>query len=771
MLQRITEYQAIPVFQDPPSGANGGRPDGITLSEIARILKRRFGIIAVTTLAFVALAVIVVLTVQPLYTATTTILIDPRRPNVVNVDTNQATLQNPATDDAAIESQVLLTQSVAVLRRVVNELKLTQDPDFMPQPSLLDPIKHLFSTAPHVNGGQDVATLSAVSILQKRLKVSRQRNSFLVDIDVSAHEPKRAAEIANGVANAYFVELVRSKSDATKTAAGWLNQQLDDLKSRVVTSDRSVEEFRAANKLTVNQGATVNNQQVSDLNSKLIEARAEAAETRAKFEQVAQLAKKKADPGSVSEALASDTIARLRAQYGELSKSDADLSSRYGAHHPLVIAVRAQLRDTQKLIGDEVQRILQGRQHAYEVAAARETSLQHSLESLQNVSGVSGQAEVRLRELQREADANRTLYEAFLARYKEATARESFEMPEARIVTSADIPIQPSFPKALLFIGLAVPLGAALGSLLAIGVDRLDGRVKTLERIEAISGVPAVAAIPLIGLRELSRIAKRGRRALSNYRPQKAQMLPLPLQPPLMHYIVEEPNSLFAEAVRTVRMCVQRAARVRRMQIVMVTSAIDGEGKTTLAANLALSHAMMGIKTLLIEGDLRNPELTRSLCPNATVGLFDVALGRASLQQAILVDQTTTLSILPAPMSNELETMSEFLFSDGLGAILNELRRHYEIVIVDAPPLIPLVDSRALGEHADGIVMAVGWDRTPEDLVTRALGLLSPVRDRVLGTVLTRVDLRRLRGYDYYQSSAYMKPYHDDGSLKQAARS
>jgi Mrp family chromosome partitioning ATPase len=161
----------------------------------------------------------------------------------------------------------------------------------------------------------------------------------------------------------------------------------------------------------------------------------------------------------------------------------------------------------------------------------------------------------------------------------------------------------------------------------------------------------------------------------------------------------------------------------------------------------------------LIEGDLRNPELTRSLCPSAELGLLDIALGRASLGQVILTDQTMPLSVLPSPASNELESTTEFAFSDGVNIILNELRRHYEIIIVDAPPLIPLVDSRALGEHADGIVLAVGWDRTPEDLVGRALELLSPLKDRILGAVLTRVDLRRLRGYDYYRSSAYIKPY------------
>jgi capsular exopolysaccharide synthesis family protein len=250
-----------------------------------------------------------------------------------------------------------------------------------------------------------------------------------------------------------------------------------------------------------------------------------------------------------------------------------------------------------------------------------------------------------------------------------------------------------------------------------------------------------------------------------------AYLVPLALQPPLMRYIIEEPNSVFAEAIRAVRLSVQRAARTRPMQTIMLTSAIEGEGKTTLAANLALSYAMMGVRTLIVEGDLRNPQLTRSLCPNAEWGLFDVALGRASLQQTILFDNATSLSVLPSPSSDELEAMSEFAFSDSMRIILGELRRHYDVIIVDAPPLIPLVDSRALGEHADGIVLAVGWDRTPQDLIARAVDLLSPLKDRVLGTVLTRVDLRRLRNYDYYHSSAYIKPYEYGTDVRQSASS
>jgi succinoglycan biosynthesis transport protein ExoP len=461
----------------------------------------------------------------------------------------------------------------------------------------------------------------------------------------------------------------------------------------------------------------------------------------------------------VAEALSSDMIVRLRTQYADLAKNEADFSTKYGARHPLVGTVRAQLRDTQRLINEEVQRILQGRHHSYEVSAAREASLQKSLDELQGVSTDSGQAQVRLRELQREAEANRTLYESFLARYKEATARESLEMPEARIVTKADAPLRPSFPKTPLFLALALLLGLGLGSAVAIAVDYFDRRIKTLEQAREISGLAGIAAIPLVSAGELARLAKRGRAELGRYDPRTTRLLPLALQPPLMHYALEAPTSMFAEAVRTIRLAIQRATRAKAVQMVVVTSSLDGEGKTTLAVNVALSLAVIGVRTVLVEGDLRNPEMTRSLCPRAGVGLLDVAMGQAQLHHAMLVEPATGLSILPSPEGRNTVAVTEFAFSEGMAAIFEALRPHYDVIVVDSPPLMPLADGHALAEHADGILLAIGWDRTPRDVLAKATELLAPVYDRILGTVLTRVDLRRLRFYDYYGSSAYLKPY------------
>ena len=191
----------------------------------------------------------------------------------------------------------------------------------------------------------------------------------------------------------------------------------------------------------------------------------------------------------------------------------------------------------------------------------------------------------------------------------------------------------------------------------------------------------------------------------------------------------------------------------------MVSSSVDGEGKTTLAVNLALSLAAVGMRTILVEGDLRNPEMSRSLCPRASVGAIEVAAGQARLDQAVLVDRGTGLAILPSPLRKRSAGITEFVFSDAMNNVLEYLRAHFDYVIVDTPPLVPLVDARALAEFADRVILTIRWDSTPQDVVTQALETLAPAYDRVLGTVLTRVDMQHLRFYDYYRSSSYLTPY------------
>jgi succinoglycan biosynthesis transport protein ExoP len=761
MLQRSFDQPLAALEDQTASAGDGSLQPTVDLREMARILRRRWKMVAAPPLALAVLALIYILSSTTLYTATSTVLVDPRRSTAIESNQAALSMSNFGTDDATIESETLLIQSIAILQRVVEKLKLADDPEFRPSPGLLDPIKHLFSSSGPTTGAgpEDAAKARAVDILQKRMKVTRQGTTFLVDINVSSASPRKAADIANAVAESYFEEQVRAKNEATRIASNWLSGQIDALKSRVVTAERAVEDFRSANNLMVSQGVTVNDQQITDLNNQLIAARVQTAEARAKFDQAQQLSKSGSDAGGFSAAISSDIISKLRAQYAEIAKNEADLSSKYGPRHPLVANVHAQLRDTQRLINEEIQRILQSTRRDYDVARSREASLQQSFDQLQGVSSSSGQLQVRLRELQREAEANRTLYESYLARYKESTAQESLEMPDSHVVTRASIPIAPSWPKSMLVLGLALTLGLGVGFVLAFLADYLDQRVKTLEQAERLSGVPALAAVPLVGARELAKLAKRGRSELGRYDPRTTTLLPAILQPPLMRYALEAPGTFFAEAIRGIRLALQRTMRVQPIKVVLVTSALENEGKTTLAANLAQSIAMLGIRALLIDGDLRNPQLTRSLCPHAAVGLLEVAMGRATPETAILVDRSTGLSILPSTTVKRADLITELMFSERIVDVLDHLRHRYELVIIDSPPLVPLVDGRALAELADRIILALAWDQTPGEVLSHTIDLLAPVHDRILGTVLTRVDLSRLRFYDYYRSSAYLKPY------------
>jgi exopolysaccharide transport family protein len=770
MLQRSIDQPYVIEEPAGPPAPKVSQPT-VDLRELVRILRRRWKQAAVAPAALVALALIYVGMTTTLYTATSTVLVDPRRTTAIESNQSSVQTSNFGTDDATIESETMLIQSIAILQRVVDKLKLTENPEFSARPGLLDPIKHLFSSKSSGSGAsaEDYARAHAIDVLQHRMKVTRQGTTFLVDINVSSESPRQAATLANAVADAYFVEQVRAKNDATKIASNWLNGQIDDLKSRVVAAEKAVEEYRAANNLTVSQGVTVNDQQITDLNNQLVAARVQTAEAQAKYEQARQMPKG-ADAGGISAATSSETIIRLRTQYAEIAKNEAELTSKYGPRHPAVANVHAQLRDTQRLINDEIQRILQGTKHDYEVARSREASLQQSLDQLQGVSSTSGQAQVHLRELQREAEANRTLYESYLARYKETTAQQSLDLPDSHVVTAASIPVAPSWPKTSFIVGLALTIGLGIGCVIAFLSDYLDPRVKTLEQAEQIAGVPALAALPLISAGELAGRAKRGRQELGRHDVRTHRLLPPLLQPPLLRYAVEMPGTFFAEAIRAVRLAIQRTMRIQPLKVILVTSALDNEGKSTLAVNLAQSLAMLGIRTLLIDGDLRNPQLTRSLCPYAQAGLMEIAMGEVSPEQALLADHSTGLSILPSTSVKHVDIITELMFSERMVDVLDYFRHRYELIIVDSPPLVPLVDGRALAELADRIVLALAWDQTPGEVLAHTIELLEPVRDRILGTVLTRVDLNRLRFYDYYQSSAYLKPYATSEITREAAQ-
>ena len=337
MLQRTSDYQnRKDLMESVPSFSDGeARGYSVDLRELVQILSRRRWIVILSTLALLVLATVFLLIVTPRYTATATVLIDPHRSSVVDSNSNQPADANSAADDSVINSQVSLIQSVAVLQRVVSQLNLARDPEFGPHSSIFSPIRRLFTAPKALAPGQteeDVAKATALDfLLRKRLKVARDTTTFVINVDVSSEDPEKAAKIANAIVDSYFSEQVRSRYDTQKIAASWFNKQIEDLKSQVLASDKAVEEFKAAHSLTIAQGSTLNDQQLGDLNNKLIESHVQTAEARAKFEQVQNIVKTKADPGTLAQALSSDVIARMRTslKIWRMYQANLDRSTRW----------------------------------------------------------------------------------------------------------------------------------------------------------------------------------------------------------------------------------------------------------------------------------------------------------------------------------------------------------------------------------------------------------------------------------------------------------
>jgi len=333
------------------------------------------------------------------------------------------------------------------------------------------------------------------------------------------------------------------------------------------------------------------------------------------------------------------------------------------------------------------------------------------------------------------------------------------ELADARLVAAAKPPVEPRPPVGWPLAGLVIAGALGAGGALAIAVDRRDRRIKTLRQLQEISGVPALAAIPQVGVRERARRTRPSREELKRFDPGSKTLLPPALQPPLMRYAYDDPTSTFADGIRAVRLAVHRAGRAAGCETVMVTSALDSEGKSTLSANLARSFAVAGARTVLVDCDLRNPEVTWSLCPRIDHGLTDAASGEVPLDRLLLYEEMSGLSILPAPPPRDFNVRTEFAFTSHFADVIARLRARFEVVVLDAPPLIPLTDSRALADHADGIILTAAWNETPREVLEEALELLGENFERVIGCVLSRVDLQRIRYYDRAYGEAYRQPY------------
>lgn len=714
---------------------------------VLRVLWRRKLLILGAIALGVGLAILQISFMTPRYTAGTLVLIDPRKTSVVDVE---SVLSSLTPEQGAVESEVQLLMSSSIAMKVVERLGLYDDPEFNPalraeRPSLLsflDPRRWLGEAwdsvlavdpampSPEQQKRKERATV--IQIFLGNVKVAVQGKSFVINVRFDSVDPEKAARIADTIADVYLVDQLEAKFEATRRATEWLESRLSGLRTQVAAAERAVESYRAANNLIRGNEFEIETQQLTEVNSQLIIARAESKAAEARLRQARELGRN-TDSGSAGDVMSSPLIQNLRQQEAQVVRELGELSTRYAEKHPAVINKQAELRDLQAKIELEVQRIVRGLANALDVARTRERSLDEALANLKLRVASANQAEVRLRELEREADASKALLRTFLERFKETSDQEGIQQADARIIAAATVPTAPSWPPVRLIIAVALVLSAAVGVIIALIIEQLDNSYRGLEQVEQITGVTALGIIPTV----------RGRRADW---PERT--------------VVAEPMSAFSEAHRTLLTSLQLSNIDSPPRVIVVTSALPADGKTTLSVSLAQSAALSGLRTVVVEGDLRRSRI-REIFGELSEGTDLVAClrGETTTISEVQLDASTRLAVIPA--TTGIANPGDLLASRHMETFVRNLAERYDLVVIDSPPLLAVSEARVLARLADKVVFAVRWGRTPRKSVALALRILQQARADLAGIVLTRVNVRRYAGYGYGDSG-----YHYSGRYR-----
>ena len=441
----------------------------------------------------------------------------------------------------------------------------------------------------------------------------------------------------------------------------------------------------------------------------------------------------------------SGVLNELKTRYLGITKREQDVTTRFGADHPQAVALRREQADVTRQIFQELQQLTESYRNEYEVAKSRETSLRDNVGQMTGQNSQSSEKMVKLRELDQKATALATLYQSFLARYEEASQQRSFPIAEARVISQADNPTQASSPRRTMVLGLSLVLGLIGGACVGAYQEFLERFFRTGDDVRSALNVNFLGYLPITGNRLAKAKAKPGRRSRGPH--------PMSVTPRILRIAINAPSSSFAETLRNVKLASDVVLQRSPCKVIGFVSVLPHEGKTTVAANFAGLLAANGVKTLLIDADLRNPGLSRSLSVAPEKGLVEAIVGDHRWQSACMVDRKTRLAIIPAVTRGHLSHTSELISGPGMRDLIAEARKSFDYIVVDLPPLGPVIDVKAFAPLADGLVMVAEWGVTPRTLVRSALNAEPAVAAKILGLVLNKTDMKKLARYGAFGSA------------------
>jgi succinoglycan biosynthesis transport protein ExoP len=750
--------EALRLIGGGSEASGSGTSEELNLRELWRALMRRKLLLLATVVVITGGAFAYVSQQTPLYTAEALIHIQNRdAPKVV--DQIQQVVNDLAADPATIESEIQFLTSRGFMRRNVEELGLVHDPEFNPallkdktEPSFLhtiNPLQYLPEEwlaalrGPQTSEPDPTAKLDPAAVELNRvidrfssgLEVAQVGRSYVIALSFMSEDPKKAADIANKMAEEYLVTQLEAKYNAAQRATEWLSKRIDELRGQVLEAEAKIVEYRTKNNLvdTSNQNNPIT-LQFFQLNTQLALAQAQRAEAEARLTQAKSLLNSQGGVDAAALVLTSPLMTSLREQETQLMRELADMRTTYGENHPQMVNKRAELQSVRDKMKDEVQRIIQDDTNEVAVAKAREQELTNNMARLQGNAARVDLAGVELADLTREADTNRQLFQTFLTRFKEIVDQQGMQEPDAKILSAADVPLAPSHPKIALFTMIAFAASVVLGVLLVFVVERWDSDYgfRSADEIQAALGVRALALVP-----DLSRRETQGN--------------------PAEDYILEKPNSAYAEAVQRIRTSLFLTDGEHPPKTILVTSSVPLEGKSTIATSLARQSARSGLKVILIDADLRRPRLHEVIgLPNQN-GLSEVLTGRANPEAAIKRDEKSGLDFLPAGIG--VVSPPDLFRSSTMKILLEEMAAYYDLVIIDTPPVAAVSDSFTLSGIVDKSVYVIRWEQTPRNVALAGIRQMIDAGADIAGIVLARVDVKKHARYGYADSGYYQGYY------------
>jgi capsular exopolysaccharide synthesis family protein len=753
--------------------------DELDLLSAGTFLWRSKVLILATTAVLTLAGTGVVSMMTPKYTAETVVVFDPNGPKLIAFDPT-GTSAGVRTDADTVLTEIEVIRSRSLARKIVDRLKLDQLPEFTPRLAerpwtrwlsapWIESVRLWIDTtwiakwiakwivkpaAPDsaarsetgAGANQPDQKASVIDVFLGRLKVTPRSTSRAVVVEFTSESPQLAADVANAVAEGYISTQLDAKFGRVQQTGQWLNERVAVLRGRVEASEQAVENYRRDARLfSEGSGTSLVNQRLADQTTQMTQAQIARTGAEARLRQVQMLMAPGGSRGidTTTEVLSSPLIQHLRQQETELQRNAAQLSSELGERHPKIRQIDAQVRDLQGRIQAEVAKIASALENEVRIAREKERRLAQNIDQIKGDVLQENRAEIELRTLKREAAANQAVLETFLSRFKRTTEEEnkSLQDPDAQIVSRADVPEWPSHPRVKLIVLMTLIAAFVVGILLAIIREkRSQIRLRSTENVEARIGLQVLGMVPITtGLDRTKR----------SFNPSR-----------IWKFLLTRSGSAFAEAIYNCHTSLVLASGAWAPKIVAVTSAQPREGKTTFAVSLSCSAAFTGQRVLIIDADLRRAEVGNALGLAEGPGMAEVLAGKCTFEDVVVPDGIAGADVVTAGLSRTRITP---LATDRLQAFLDCARERYDLIVIDAPPVLAVSDARVISRFADATIFLVRWHDTQESVARLALRQVASAGGRIAGIVLTMVDPRkhaRVPEADAVYSSYRMQEYY-----------